>query len=224
MVYTIIKFFFPLIEKLFIKKIKGEENIPSYGPYIIVANHQSHLDGFLLGGYVVKKTDQPIHFLAKQEFTSYFGSWIENLIYKKWAHCILVEKEGTKGKGKLAIAEAAAALEDDGIVGIFPEGKRTYDGSLLEGRTGVVRILLEAQQQVKRSIPLIPIGIQGANILLPREKIIPRIWKSQVTITVGKPFYIKASQKKKLTKALLRKQTTMIMKKLAICAGERYAP
>ncbi|MBI5072798.1 1-acyl-sn-glycerol-3-phosphate acyltransferase [Candidatus Woesearchaeota archaeon] len=224
MVYTIIKLFFPIIEKLFIKKISGAENIPSYGPFILAANHQSHLDGFLIAGYVVKKTDQPVHFLAKREFTSYFGSGIENLVYKKWAHCILVEKEGTKAKGKLAIAEAAATLEDDGIVGIFPEGTRTYDGSLQEGRTGVVRIVLEAQKHLKRNIQIIPVGIQGANIMLPREKIIPRAWKSQVTIKVGKPFYMKTTQKKKMTKALLRKQTTVIMKKIAQCAGERYAP
>ena len=238
MAYPLMKQFSKILQKLFIKKIEGIENIPSYGPFIVVANHQSHLDGFLLAGYVVQKTDQPIHFLAKREFTSYFGSWIENLVYKQWANCILIEKEGTPNKGKDAIAQAARTLEEDGIVGIFPEGTRTYDGSLQQGRTGVVRILLEVQKEIKKNIPLIPVGIHGANIMLPRKAIIPRIWKSEISFKVGKPFYIKTininkkktKSKKKInsgysiTKAMLRKQTTMIMKKIAACAGEKYDP
>lgn len=216
------KFFIPILQKILIKRISGVEHIPNYGPFIVVSNHQSHLDGFLLASYVIQKTNQPIHFLAKEEFTSYFGRWIEEIIYKRWGNCILVEKEGTKGKGKFAIAQAAVILEDEGIVGIFPEGTRTYDGSILEGRTGVVRIILEAQKHTKRKIPLIPIGVVGANILLPRKKIIPRVWKKRASIKVGKAFYINIT--KNDVKGQLRRETTLIMKKIAACAGEKYDP
>lgn len=211
MVYPIAKLFIPILQAVFVKKITGLENIPRKGPFILAANHQSHLDGIILGMYVVQRTDQKVHFLAKKEFTGYFGKTIEKWVYTKWVEVLYVEKEGTKGKGQKAIAKATTILNKGAIMGIFPEGSRTYDGSLLEGRTGIVRIILGA----KKEIPVIPVGIRDTYKMLPRNKIIPRLWKARMSIKIGKPFYITKFKKKKVTKKLLRTATTLIMKKIA---------
>ncbi len=211
MVYRIAKFFTPFFQTLFVKKGTGLENIPKKGPFILAANHQCHLDGIILGMYVVQRTNQKIHFLAKKEFTGYFGKKIEQLVYANWAAVLFVEKEGTKGKGQKAIAIASKVLDKGEIIGIFPEGTRTYDGSLLEGRTGIVRIIFGA----KKEIPIVPVGIRDAWKMLPRNKIIPRLWKARMSIKIGKPFYITKLKKKKVTKKLLRTATTLIMKKIA---------
>lgn len=220
MVYPFSKLFFFIIQKLFVKEVRGLQNIPKKGPFIIAANHQSHLDGFLLTTYVVQKTNQKIHFLAKQEFTSYFGTFIENIVYKRWAGVLFVGRARTKNKGAVAIEQAATHLEANKIVGIFPEGKRTYDGSLLEGRTGIARILLATG----KNVPIIPVGIRNANIMLPRNKMMPRLWKARASITFGKAFYLPSFKKRAITKKLLRNATTMVMKKIAQEAGLRYAP
>lgn len=250
MVYPIARFCFPFIRYLLVKRVVGYENIPKKGPFIIVANHQSHLDGFLLASYVIQRTNQKIHFFAKQEFTGYFGEFIEKNVYKKWAGCLLIEREGIEGmgmgrigmkrerqkfsrkrhRGSQAIEQASALLDKGGIVGIFPEGTRTYDGSLLEGKTGVVRVILGTHKTgTHKKIPIVPVGIRGADTMLPRSKAMPRIWKSRASIQFGKPFYInyyinliKRKERNKINKRLLHNAVRFIMNKIAKEAGKRY--
>lgn len=218
MIYPVAKFFIPFLQKLFVKKVTGFENIPKKGPFILAANHQCHLDGIILGIYVVQRTNQKIHFLAKKEFTSYFGKSIEKQVYTNWAEVLYVEKEGAKGKGKKAIAKASNLLNRGGIIGIFPEGTRTYNGSLLEGRTGIVRIIFGA----KKEVPIVPVGIYDAWKMLPRNNAIPRLWRARISIKIGKPFYITKYKKKKMTGKILRIATTGIMKKIAKEANLSY--
>lgn len=221
MVYPLMKFLFPLVRSLFVRRCVGLQNIPKHGPFILAANHQSHLDGLFIGSYVIQKTNQKIHFFAKKEFTSYFGSFFENIVYKKWAQVLFVEKEGTYHRGKIALLQASALLDNREIIGIFPEGKRTYDGSLQEGRTGIVRIAL-GTKKIKK-IPIIPVGIKNADIMLPRNIMIPRIWKARTTLSFGKPFYFTSYRNKPITKKSLRDATTLVMKKIAQQAGRPYA-
>jgi 1-acyl-sn-glycerol-3-phosphate acyltransferase len=208
MAYLIAKRFFLFLRILFVKKCTGLENIPKEGPFILVANHQTHLDGIVLGSYVIEKTNQKIHFFAKREFTEYFGKVFEKIVYQQWAGCLFVEKEGTKNKGEKAIQGAVRLLNKGGIVGIFPEGTRSYTGALLEGKTGIIRILY----RTKRKIPIIPASIKNSTVMLPRKKIIPRIWKARMNITFGKPFYVTISQK--MTKEVLRNKTAFVMNKI----------
>ncbi|MBI5002765.1 1-acyl-sn-glycerol-3-phosphate acyltransferase [Candidatus Woesearchaeota archaeon] len=226
MVYPLAKLFFPLLRSLFVRNCTGLEHIPKKGPFIIASNHQSHIDGLLIGSSVVEKTNKKIHFLAKKEFTSYFGSAVERIIYEKWASVLFVEEEGTKKRGQHALQQASALLDAGELVGIFPEGKRTYDGSLLEGRTGIVRIVLGAKKA--KTIPIIPVGIQNADLMLPRNMMIPRIWKARAVLSFGKPFYLTAYQKKFMTKKtatkkMLRAATTLVMKKIAQLARRSYS-
>lgn len=219
MAYPFMKLFFPLLRLFFVRSCTGIENIPKKGPFIIASNHQSHIDGLLIGSYVVQKTNQKIHFLAKKEFTSYFGKTVEKILYKRWASVLFVEKEGTKKRGKHVLLEASSLLDAGALVGIFPEGKRTYDGSLLEGRTGIVRIIFFAK--IKK-IPIIPVGIKNADILLPRNMVVPRVWQARATISFGKPFYLTSYKNKPMTKKLLRSATTLVMKKIGKQAHREY--
>lgn len=208
MVYPIAKLLFSFLRLLFVRKCTGLENIPEKGPFILAANHQTHLDGPIIGSYVIEKTNQKIHFFAKREFTAYFGRLFEKIVYQQWLGCLFVEREGTKNKGKKAIEDAVQLLNKGKIVGIFPEGTRTYDGSLLEGKTGIIRVIYKT----KRKIPIIPAAIQNSNIMLPRRKIIPRIWKARMDIRFGKAFYVPVSQK--MTERVLRNKTDYVMKKI----------
>lgn len=208
MVYPIAKLLFPFLRILFVRKCTGMENIPKKGPFILAANHQTHLDGAVIGSYIIEKTNQKIHFFAKREFTAYFGMLFEKIVYKHWTGCLFVEKEGTKNKGKKAIEDAVLLLNKGEIIGIFPEGTRSYTGSLLEGKTGIIRILYKT----KRKIPVIPAAIQNGTVMLPRKKIIPRIWKARMDIRFGKPFYVCLSQK--ITERVLHNKTDYVMKKI----------
>jgi 1-acyl-sn-glycerol-3-phosphate acyltransferase len=62
----------------------------------------------------------------------------------------------------LAIRNAVRVAQSGHILGIFPEGERTWDGTMLPLRIGTVRLLLAL------GVPVIPVGISGAYELMPR--------------------------------------------------------
>jgi 1-acyl-sn-glycerol-3-phosphate acyltransferase len=79
----------------------------------------------------------------------------------------------------LAIRNAIRVVEHGHILGIFPEGERTWDGEMLPLRTGTIRLILAL------NTPVIPVGITGAYSLMPRWT--PAIKLSPVKIAIGKP-------------------------------------
>ena len=58
---------------------------------------------------------------------------------------------------------------------IFPEGQREYsDGELLPFKEGVVQLAK------KTGVPILPVTITGANLVWPREYMIPRLGKVRI--------------------------------------------
>ena len=62
----------------------------------------------------------------------------------------------------VSLRNAMRVLSFGGLVGIYPEGERTWDGQMLPFRTGTIRFLLAA------GVPIIPAGISGAFENQPR--------------------------------------------------------
>ena len=188
---------FPLVG-LFIRKITGIKNIPQEGPFIVVANHDSYADPFIITSVILKVLNKKIHFLAmKGRFWNKFG----NTVSRKWAGCIPLDE----GKKK-ALEEMKNLLKKGEVIGLFPGGPRSSDGSLPRGKTGSVRLALATKA------PILPIGIDGAYDIAPGDKLIPKLKRCEVNI--GKLIYITA--KKKVTKKLLDDMTSNVMRQIAI--------
>lgn len=179
MVYPISKKLARFIIALFVKKVKGLENIPKEGPFIVASNHESFLDPILLDYYIVKKINQKVHFIAYRGRFSFFG----NTIIKKWAGCILLRYN--KKEIGAALKEARAILENGGIVGIFPAAP--YH-NLRKPETGVARIALDAQCSI------LPVAIVGTKEIMPTPSLIPRCIK-HASLQFMKPLTFKKSQK-----------------------------
>lgn len=159
MVYPISKRLIAPLVKLFLKEVKGIENIPKKGPFIVASNHSSFLDPLLLDYYIVKITNQKVHFMAYRGRFAFLG----NFIIKKWAGCILVRYN--KKEIKSAIEEAVSILKKGGIVGIFPAAPHY---KLSKPKTGVARIALAAK------CPVLPAILKGVKESFFPRSFIPR--------------------------------------------------
>ncbi len=105
---TICKPFFMLIHN---PKYIGVDNIPSDGGVILAGNHTSNMDALLmLGG-----PKRIVHMMAKKEL---FNSKFKNWFFKSMA-CISVDRSIHDENAK---SEAIAALNNNCVIGIFPEG------------------------------------------------------------------------------------------------------
>lgn len=137
-------------------KVLGKENIPVNGRCILAGNHTSNFDSYLL----FKATKRPIHIVAKKELLeSRLG------IIFKWMHLIPVDR---KNKNPEAKKEVIDLLNDDKIIGIFPEGTFPKDdkGNLLPFKPGVISFAEKA------NAPIIPFAIVGNFKFRSRPQII----------------------------------------------------
>jgi 1-acyl-sn-glycerol-3-phosphate acyltransferase len=101
-----------------------------------------------------------------------------------------------------ALRKAMAVLADGRILGIFPEGARSPDGSLLPGKAGVSLLM------IKTGLPLLPAAIIGAEKALPKGRGYPLPFR--ITVRYGTPISF-APPPPRDRKAFLHRSTGEIM-------------
>ena len=120
-VYHILRFIFkPLFVLYYNPKFYNKEYIPKNGSALIVGNHKHLFDQFL----VIFATKRGIHYMAKRE---YFDSKKTRWFFKICG-CISVDRSK---KDNEAVNKAISVLNDDGLIGLFPEGTRNKTQELL---------------------------------------------------------------------------------------------
>jgi len=207
MVYPIAKWFVFPITGLWIKKIKGMQNIPTNTGFIFAANHSSYLDHFFLGHVVIFKMNKKFHFLAKKEH-------FENSIERAWHNYSGAIPLDRSSDGSKVFEVAIKYLNKGNIIGMYPEGTRTLDGKMTRAKTGIARLALQAK------VPVVPSGITNTFEILKKGKRIPAFKRGELRI--GKPITFKKYYDKPITKKLLREITNIIMKEIAKLSGKKY--
>ena len=163
LLYKILRPFLVLYVKLLYKpKIIGENNIPKNSGFVYVSNHKNNLD-FISMGMTINK---PVHFMAK---SSLFKGILKPVMYG--AGAIPVDRSR---KDKNCLLEAKKVLENNKILGIFPEG--TFNKSknvLLPFKIGAVKLAYESGKPI---VPMVIIGDYK---------------RHQLKIIVGKKYFVK---------------------------------
>jgi 1-acyl-sn-glycerol-3-phosphate acyltransferase len=153
-------------------RVRGAEHVPARGPALIVSNHQSILDPPVIGGAARRQ----IYFLAKAELfrIPMFGSLIRAL------HARPVRREGSDPG---ALRTAAQLLGEGKALLVFPEGTRSLNGRLGEGKPGVGMLA------VTSGAPVVPVYVSGTLEALPKGSAWPR--RSQVSVSFGPALHFK---------------------------------
>jgi 1-acyl-sn-glycerol-3-phosphate acyltransferase len=121
---------------------------------------------------------------------------------------IWIDRDGYDFK---AFREASAYLKKGGIVGLAPEGRRSKDGQLLEGKPGTVLLALRNKAQV------IPAAVLGSADMMKR---LLKLKKMQVKVIFGKPFDLPRPEEEQNGKDILELATTEIMCRIAALLPE----
>jgi 1-acyl-sn-glycerol-3-phosphate acyltransferase len=200
----------PLLRMFTRRDHRGVENIPREGGIIVVANHVSELDPFMVGEFLYD-AKRPPRFLAKSSlFRKAPVKWV-----LEGAQQIPVDR-GTVDAAK-ALEHAVAALHRGECVLIYPEGSATRDPQLwpMKARTGAARLALLS------GAPVIPVAQWGPQRILPykarRPKLLP---PTTVSVIAGPPVDLSAYAGKPVTAELLRDATTTIMRAIAALLAE----
>ena len=126
-------------------RIRGAERLQGEPPFIIISNHNSMLDPFILASKIRKHY---VVFLGKKELVkSRLGKYLFGKL-----HMIDVDRGHSDMEAMRACMKALRAGQ---ILGIFPEGTRHHQGVMEDIQSGVSLMALRS------GAPLIPIYIKG---------------------------------------------------------------
>ncbi len=162
-VYATVRFLFLVLAKvLFRFEVKGVEYIPQRGGALIASNHTSYLDPPLIG----MGAPRHIFYFAKKEL---FNTFLGPLI--RYVNTIPVDRDQLDKKTFKLVLDIIGRGE---ILLVFPEGTRSLDGNLQEGKAGIGLLAYYAR------VPVIPAYIRGSHEILPRDKKFFRFKKCSV--------------------------------------------
>jgi len=207
---TLARRFFRQFARLMLKLLKflfldvtitGMENFPRQGPALVVINHLGDADSVLLGATLPFM----IEAMGKIELNDH---WFVGPVFR--AYGIIWVHRGRPDRK--ALRAALDGLAEGRLVLIAPEGRESLIGGLEEGSAGAAFLAL------KSGAPIIPIAMTGTenNTIFRNMK---RLKRSQVTLSVGKPFFLKEQADRQTT---LREGTRQIMESLASLLPETY--
>lgn len=140
-----------VLRNLYRIQIEGREHIPHHRPFLLVANHESYLDPFLFGIFLPFE----LKFVTTADVFS--TPWMRFLLRGIGTFPMRRHRQDLK-----SIRTMIRMINKGQVVGIFPEGGRSIDGSPLP-------ILKETLKLIQRcKVPILPVHLEGAYEIWPR--------------------------------------------------------
>ena len=199
---TIGYFYFNVLNKTI---VVGKENVPRGPNTLLMSNHQSMIDSFLIGLSVYypeslfRPSLIPWNPAAEENlYRNAFTGWLSD----NWK-CIPI-KRGRKDVS--AIFKIGKALKTGPLL-LFPEGTRSRDGEIKPGRGGTGFMILETQPVV------IPVCIDGMHKVLPIGSSFPRCFK-RIFVFYGEPIDFSEFRDKEKNRDTARLAIDKVMAKI----------
>jgi len=156
-----------------IVQVKGKENIKKEISYVVISNHQSYYDIFLIYGWL----GIDIKWVMKKELAKIPGLGIGS---KKVGHIFL--DRSNKRIALESLNEAKTKLIKGTSVVIFPEGTRSKTGQISQFKRGAFKLALDL------GLPILPLTISGTKNILPSGTI--DLLPGKVSMMVHEPINI----------------------------------
>lgn len=176
-----------MLRVLYRVRVDGRENVPAHGRVLVYANHIHAWDPPVVGCVL----NRQVFFMAKHELFAY--PILRPLLIALGAFPV---KRGQADR--TAMRRAMTLLEQERVVGMFPEGTRRRDGRLGKAAPGAVLLAVHCKA------PLLPIAIKGPYRLF-----------RPLRVRIGKPFELAEFYDRKLSAGDLERAGEILMQKLA---------
>ena len=161
-------------------RVTGLEYLPANPPFILVANHTSHLDTPILASILPARwRDQVFPIAASDTFfekrsTAAFADWILN--------ALAIRRHSARTHD---LAEMRDKVTTGGaVLIIFPEGTRSRTGEMQAFQSGIGRLVAQT------NVPVVPCRLTGCFRAFPpgRRFIKP----TRITVRIGPPLHFES--------------------------------
>ena len=162
-------------------KVKGRNNIQKNTSYVVIANHQSQYDIFIMYGWL----GIDLKWIMKKELKKIPGIGFGS---QKVGHIFLDRSNSRVAMESLN--EAKKKLVNGNSVIIFPEGTRTKTGQMGTFKRGAFKLAKDLE------LPILPITIIGSKNILPTGTF--DLFPGKAEMIIHEPFSSEEVEKRSL--------------------------
>ncbi len=164
-------------------RVRGKPNLPTEGPAIVIANHNSHLDTVIMMALFPLRLLPHVRPVAKASY------WLANRRIEWFGLKVIgilpIEKRQDEQRDPLE--DCYEALRNNDILIYFPESSRGEPDVAQPFKKGIAYL-----SQKFPTVPIIPIALKGTARSWPRGSSI--IVPQQCDVWIEKPMYWPGSQ------------------------------
>ena len=154
--------------------------------YIIIANHNSHLDSMAIMSSLPLKMVHKVHPIAAEDF---FGDKsIKEFLMKNFINAVLIPRKRPENPGDPDPLQIMSDVLDKGdSIILFPEGTRGEPGKIQDFKKGLALMVNKHPE-----IPVIPVYLEGLHKSMPKG--IRLLLPSNSKLFVGNPIDFKSNE------------------------------
>ncbi len=156
--------------------VTGLEHLPD-PPFVLIANHSSHLDALTLAAAMPARLLDRIHPIAADD--TFFTSFASSAFAALAINALPIHRKATT-PADLAMLRARLA-EERLVYILFPEGTRSRSGEMARFKPGIGALVAGS------AAPVVPCFLQGAFAALPPQRRWPR--PKRLRLQVGAPLH-----------------------------------
>jgi 1-acyl-sn-glycerol-3-phosphate acyltransferase len=169
--YRIMRGIFTAILRVWFRpRVVGREHVPATGPVILAPSHRSFADF----GFVAFCTRRKLFFMAKDELWE--KKWLGRLLL--YVGAFPVHRESADRE---ALQRAEEVLRRGQCLVLFPEGTRRQGRAIEDLMEGAAFL------SARTGAPIVPIGIGGSDLSMPKGSLIPKPFTIHVVIGPALP-------------------------------------
>ena len=159
--FSLLRSYFTIAHRL---TIIGREKLPAHGPFVLAANHCSHLDALVLGAALIPRHRERAFPIAAGDV--FFQSTVTSTFSAIMLNALPIWR---KNCGPHALADLRRKLQEEKAVFIiFAEGGRSRTGSMMPFKHGLGMLVAETD------VPVVPCRLAGTFEVLPPHRRVPR--------------------------------------------------
>jgi 1-acyl-sn-glycerol-3-phosphate acyltransferase len=161
------------------------KNLPKNQQFIMVANHNSHLDAVALTNLFPLSQLHRIHPVAAEDyfFSTPLLGWFSSMFFN-----IIPIPRANISKSNNPLARMGEALEAGHSLIIFPEGSRGAPEEIAPFQTGIAHLIHKYPE-----IPIVPVFLRGMGRSLPKGEFV--LVPFFCDVVIGAPLFCRGNKK-----------------------------